>query len=79
MHLAAKWYSELSNLLDGFEMTQVDNTIRLKQDIGDEVADTEAARQKRLQAIQLIAGLWAKRADAPKEGLAFQVAERSEW
>jgi hypothetical protein len=41
--------------------------------------DEEAARQQRLQAISLIAGLWAKRADAPKDGLAYQEALRAEW
>jgi len=42
-------------------------------------ADTEAARQRRLQAIGLIAGLWANRPDASKDGLTLQEELRSEW
>ena len=42
-------------------------------------AQLEEERQKRLQAIDLIFGLWKDRPDAPKDGLALQEELRSEW
>lgn len=39
----------------------------------------EGQRQKRLQAIDLIFGIWRDRTDIPKDGLAYQEKMRAEW
>jgi hypothetical protein len=52
---------------------------RLKTTELKAVADREAERRKRLQAIDLIFGMWRGRADIPQDGLAFQDELRDEW
>ncbi|MYM65404.1 hypothetical protein GTP45_00970 [Pseudoduganella sp. FT55W] len=39
----------------------------------------EQERQKRLEAIDLIFGMWKNRTDIPQDGLAFQEELRAEW
>ncbi|WP_256080801.1 hypothetical protein [Massilia sp. YIM B04103] len=43
------------------------------------VAEQELERQKRLQAIDLIFGMWKGRTDIAQDGLAFQEELRAEW
>jgi hypothetical protein len=49
------------------------------QDTAENSSIENAERQKRLQAIDLIFGMWKGRDDAPKDGLDFQQEMRSEW
>lgn len=39
----------------------------------------EGRRQRRLIALQAIAGLWSKRSDIPADGLEYQREMRAEW
>jgi hypothetical protein len=39
----------------------------------------EGQRQKRLQAIDLIFGIWRHRTDVAKDGLTYQEEMRAEW
>lgn len=38
-----------------------------------------AARQRRIDALQRVAGMWADRKDIPVDGLDYQRAMRDEW
>jgi hypothetical protein len=38
-----------------------------------------ANQEKRMQALDLVFGMWKDRDDVPKDGLAFQQEMRKEW
>lgn len=51
----------------------------LKNEQGEKMTPLEADRQVRLQAIDLIFGIWKGRTDIPVDGLKYQQQVRIEW
>lgn len=62
-------------------LRKIDNssTMHSAEQVKDGYLADDVERQKRLQAIDLIFGMWKERDDVPKDGLAFQQEIRAEW